>query len=267
MFFMAAFFWTSMTQGLDAAGIRCDPTFSLCVCWQRPVSVRLCSLWKTIVYIHDIVWPSPDSFVVVCIVCVLLPVPFTFYRDAVYLWRCFGLFDILIVDISVLASLSLSDMDHKEVFAALQTVCSEVILALDGSVSNSSNVDANDRLKGVMKQIQEHGRAVEPLITGFTTVYHHYDLDPQTPGNGYRTLVKVTGLQNWWVHKKGNFLSFKTLLFANEGFDGKWQRSRMLLAVIEWFSHFILFNALLWSVNSCWSLILNYTFKLNYFND
>uniref|UniRef100_A0A8C1BH15 Hormone-sensitive lipase n=1 Tax=Cyprinus carpio carpio TaxID=630221 RepID=A0A8C1BH15_CYPCA len=82
-------------------------------------------------------------------------------------------------------------MDHKDVFAALQTVCSEVILALNGSRSNSSNADATDRLLGVMRQIQEHGRAVEPLITGFTAVYHHFDLDAQTPGNGYRTLVKV----------------------------------------------------------------------------
>lgn len=196
VFFMATFFWTLMAQGLDAAGIRCDPTFSLCFCWQRPVSVRLCSLWNTIVYIHDIVWPSPDR-VLYCLCFVglcFVTCSFHIYRDAVYLWRCFGLFDILIVDISVLASLSLSDMDHKEVFAALQSVCSEVILALNGSVSNSSNVDATDRLKGVMKQIQEHGRAVEPLITGFTTVYHHYDLDAQTPGNGYRTLVKVTEL-------------------------------------------------------------------------
>uniref|UniRef100_A0A9J7XEB0 Hormone-sensitive lipase n=1 Tax=Cyprinus carpio carpio TaxID=630221 RepID=A0A9J7XEB0_CYPCA len=81
-------------------------------------------------------------------------------------------------------------MDHKNVFAALQEVCSDVISALNGS-HNSSNADATDRLLGVMRQIQEHGRAVEPLITGFTAVYHHYDLDAQTPGNGYRTLVKV----------------------------------------------------------------------------
>lgn len=108
------------------------------------------------------------------------------------------MFDIFIVDVSVLASLSLSDMDHKDVFAALQTVCSDVILALNGSVSSSSHVDATNRLLGVMRQVQEHGRAVEPLITGFTTVYHHFDLDAQTPGNGYRTLVKVTAswLQN-----------------------------------------------------------------------
>ncbi|KAK7139259.1 hypothetical protein R3I93_016406 [Phoxinus phoxinus] len=82
-------------------------------------------------------------------------------------------------------------MDHKDVFAALQTVCSDVILALNGSPGNSSHVDATNRLLGVMRQVQEHGRAVEPLITGFTTVYHHFDLDAQTPGNGYRTLVKV----------------------------------------------------------------------------
>ncbi|KAF4100629.1 lipase, hormone-sensitive a [Onychostoma macrolepis] len=82
-------------------------------------------------------------------------------------------------------------MDHKDVFAALQMVCSDVILALNGSRSNSSNADATDRLLGVMRQIQEHGRAVEPLITGFTAIYHHFDLDAQTPGNGYRTLVKV----------------------------------------------------------------------------
>lgn len=86
---------------------------------------------------------------------------------------------------------SLSDMDHKDVFAALQTVCLDVILALNGSRSKSSNADAIDRLSGVMRQIQEHGCAVEPLITGFTAVYHHFDLDAQTPGNGYRTLVKV----------------------------------------------------------------------------
>ncbi len=83
-------------------------------------------------------------------------------------------------------------MDHKDVFAALQMVCSDVILVLNGSRSNSSNADATDRLLGVMREIQEHGLAVEPLISGFTAVYHHFDLDAQTPGNGYRTLVKVT---------------------------------------------------------------------------
>ncbi|RXN28552.1 hormone-sensitive lipase-like protein [Labeo rohita] len=87
----------------------------------------------------------------------------------------------------------LSDMDHKDVFATLQLVCSDVILALNGCRSSSSNAGATDRLLGVMRQIQEHGRAVEPLITGFTAVYHHFDLDAQTPANGYRTLVKEEG--------------------------------------------------------------------------
>ncbi|KAA0710187.1 Hormone-sensitive lipase [Triplophysa tibetana] len=82
-----------------------------------------------------------------------------------------------------------SEMDHKDAFAALQAVCSEVIIALNGS-PNSSHGDHADRILGVMRRIQEHGRSVEPLITGFTSVYHHFDLDAETPGNGYRTLVK-----------------------------------------------------------------------------
>lgn len=94
-------------------------------------------------------------------------------------------------------------MDHKDAFAALQAVCSEVIVALNGS-PNSSHGDHTDRLLGVMRQIQEHGRAVEPLITGFTSVYHHFDLDAETPGNGYRTLVKVATV----------LMNYKNLLFG-----------------------------------------------------
>lgn len=93
----------------------------------------------------------------------------------------------------LLSSVSFLDMDHKEVFAALQKACSDVISALNGS-PNSSLGDHADRLLQLMRQIQEHGHAVKPLVTGFTSVYHHFDLDADTPGNGYRSLVKVTAL-------------------------------------------------------------------------
>ncbi|TRY96378.1 hypothetical protein DNTS_029313 [Danionella cerebrum] len=82
-------------------------------------------------------------------------------------------------------------MEQKHLFSELQTVCLDVISALRGSSSSSSQVEAAERLQSLMKQIQEHGRAVEPIIDGFTKVYHHFDLDTQTPGNGYRTLVKA----------------------------------------------------------------------------
>ncbi|KAI7798991.1 lipase, hormone-sensitive a [Triplophysa rosa] len=99
-----------------------------------------------------------------------------------------------------------SDMDHKDAFAALQAVCSDVIIALNGS-PNSSHGDYTDRILGVMRQIQEHGRSVEPLITGFTSVYHHFDLDAETPGNGYRTLVKVVLSCTTHITQKARYIA------------------------------------------------------------
>ncbi|XP_051949553.1 hormone-sensitive lipase-like [Xyrauchen texanus] len=97
-------------------------------------------------------------------------------------------------------------MDHENVFSALQTVCSDVISALYGS-PNSSNGNTTDRLLGVMRQIQEHGRAVEPLVTGFTAVYHHFDFDAQTPGNGFRTLVKVVHSCIIYIIQKARYIA------------------------------------------------------------
>lgn len=81
-------------------------------------------------------------------------------------------------------------MDCKVVFAALEKVCQDNISVLCGP-SDLPYGTAVERLVSCMKQIQEHGRALEPVVTSFTAVYHHYDFDAETPGNGYRTLVKV----------------------------------------------------------------------------
>ncbi|KAL7381786.1 hypothetical protein ABVT39_011252 [Epinephelus coioides] len=83
-----------------------------------------------------------------------------------------------------------SDMDYKVVFATLETVCEENIAIMCGP-SDSAYGAVAKRLVTCLRQIQEHGRALEPVIASFTTVFHHYDFDAQTPGNGYRTLVKV----------------------------------------------------------------------------
>lgn len=81
-------------------------------------------------------------------------------------------------------------MDYKVVFAALETVCEDNISIMCGP-SDSPYGAVAKRLVTCMKQIQEHGRALEPVVASFTAVFHHYDFDAQTPGNGYRTLVKV----------------------------------------------------------------------------
>lgn len=81
-------------------------------------------------------------------------------------------------------------MDHKVVFATLDTVCEDNI-SMMCAPSDSPYGGVAKRLVTCLRQIQEHGRALEPVVGGFISVFHLYDFDAQTPGNGYRTLVKV----------------------------------------------------------------------------
>ncbi|KAE8282501.1 Hormone-sensitive lipase [Larimichthys crocea] len=99
-----------------------------------------------------------------------------------------------------------SDMDYKVVFAALETVCGDIISVMGGPSDLPYGAVAQ-RLVTCMKQIQEHGRALEPVVRCFTAIFHHYDFDAQTPGNGYRTLVKV--LQSCLLHivHKGRYIA------------------------------------------------------------
>lgn len=82
------------------------------------------------------------------------------------------------------------DMDHKLVFTTLETVCEDIISNMCAPSDMPYGAGAK-RLVTCMKEIQEHGRVLEPVVAGFVSVFHHYDFDAQTPGNGYRTLVKV----------------------------------------------------------------------------
>ncbi|XP_038848030.1 hormone-sensitive lipase-like [Salvelinus namaycush] len=88
-------------------------------------------------------------------------------------------------------------MDWIAVFTSLEAVCEENITALSGPPDLPYG-DMSRRLVTCMRRIQDHGRALEPVVSGITAVYHHYDFDSDTPGNGYRTLVKV--LQSCLLH-------------------------------------------------------------------
>lgn len=81
-------------------------------------------------------------------------------------------------------------MDYKAVFAALEIVCEDNVSILCGPSDLPYGAVAT-RLVTCMRDIQEHGRALEPVIASFSAIFHHYDFDAQTPGNGYRTLAKV----------------------------------------------------------------------------
>ncbi|XP_068602995.1 lipase, hormone-sensitive a [Brachionichthys hirsutus] len=97
-------------------------------------------------------------------------------------------------------------MDYKVLFAALETVCEDGISIVCGPSDWPSGAVAQ-RLLTCIREIQQHGRALEPVVGGFVAVFHHYDFDAQTPGNGYRSLVKV--LQACLLHiiHKGRYVA------------------------------------------------------------
>lgn len=105
-------------------------------------------------------------------------------------------------------------MDFRVVFAALEEACEANIAALCDPTDLPYGAVA-ERLVTCMRQIQDHGRVLEPIVASFTNVYHHYDFDAQTPGNGYRTLVKV--LLSCFLHiiHKARYISssYKGALF------------------------------------------------------
>lgn len=87
-------------------------------------------------------------------------------------------------------------MDTKAVFAALYSVCEENATFFSGGAKPSQG-DAAKRLVDTMNLIQEHAHSLEPVISGFAAVYHHFDFDPHIPANGYRSLVKVSCMMLW----------------------------------------------------------------------
>ncbi|XP_061659981.1 lipase, hormone-sensitive a isoform X2 [Syngnathoides biaculeatus] len=107
-----------------------------------------------------------------------------------------------------------SDMDFKVAFSALEAMCEENMSAFCGPSNHADGAVAR-RLVVCMKQIQGHGRALEPMVASFTAVCHHYDFDAQTPGNGYRTLIKVVQACLLHILHKGRYIAsnYKSAFF------------------------------------------------------
>ncbi|XP_060760864.1 lipase, hormone-sensitive a isoform X2 [Neoarius graeffei] len=97
-------------------------------------------------------------------------------------------------------------MDHHLVFSTLETVCEEAISAINTHFSSLQN-DATSQLLATMRDIHEHGQAVKALVSGFAAVYHHFDFNTETPGNGYRTLVKVVLSCVLCIIQKGRYIA------------------------------------------------------------
>lgn len=80
-------------------------------------------------------------------------------------------------------------MDTKAVFTALYEVCEENAAFFSGGPKGPTS-DAQ-KLVDALLTIEKHARSLEPVISGFAAIYHHFDFDPHIPANGYRSLVKV----------------------------------------------------------------------------
>ncbi|XP_051920988.1 hormone-sensitive lipase isoform X3 [Hippocampus zosterae] len=97
-------------------------------------------------------------------------------------------------------------MDTKAVFVALYNVCEENATYFSGGAKGPQN-DTARLLVDTMKLIQEHARSLEPVISGFAAVYHHFDFDPHIPANGYRSLVKVVRCCLLHIIHKGRYIT------------------------------------------------------------
>ncbi|XP_047216878.1 hormone-sensitive lipase isoform X2 [Girardinichthys multiradiatus] len=97
-------------------------------------------------------------------------------------------------------------MDSQAVFEALYSVCEENVTFFSGGTKGTQG-DAGQRLVEVMKRIQDHARNLEPVISGFAAVYHHFDFDPHIPANGYRSLVKVVRCCLLHIIHKGRYIT------------------------------------------------------------
>uniref|UniRef100_A0A9J7WYA5 Hormone-sensitive lipase n=1 Tax=Cyprinus carpio carpio TaxID=630221 RepID=A0A9J7WYA5_CYPCA len=97
-------------------------------------------------------------------------------------------------------------MDTKAVFTALYDVCEENANFFSGATKGQPG-DAAQRLVDAMTTIQEHARTLEPVISGFAAIYHHFDFDPHIPANGYRSLVKVVRCCLLHIIHKGRYIT------------------------------------------------------------
>ncbi|XP_053908559.1 hormone-sensitive lipase isoform X2 [Cuculus canorus] len=77
-------------------------------------------------------------------------------------------------------------MDARPLFQSLQTLAEENV-----AFFQSSGTESGRRFAAAFQALREHGRRLEPALRHFSRLYHRFDLDEATPGNGFRSLVQT----------------------------------------------------------------------------
>ncbi|KAM9298838.1 hormone-sensitive lipase [Gastrophryne carolinensis] len=77
-------------------------------------------------------------------------------------------------------------MDPRPLFQAVEALCQDNIKHF-----GESNTEVGTRLVQAFTRIQEQAQGLEPSLRALAAVCPLFDLDPHTPANGYRSLMKV----------------------------------------------------------------------------
>ncbi|NXS50971.1 LIPS lipase, partial [Balaeniceps rex] len=74
----------------------------------------------------------------------------------------------------------------RPLFQSLQALAED-----NASFFQRSGTESGRRFAAAFATLREHGRRLEPALRHFARLYHRFDLDEATPGNGYRSLVQT----------------------------------------------------------------------------
>ncbi|XP_067172949.1 hormone-sensitive lipase isoform X2 [Apteryx mantelli] len=75
-------------------------------------------------------------------------------------------------------------MEVRPLFQALHALAED-----NAAFFGRSGTEAGRRFVAAFGAIRQHARRLEPALRHFARLYHRFDLDEATPGNGYRSLV------------------------------------------------------------------------------
>ncbi|NXT42168.1 LIPS lipase, partial [Pelecanoides urinatrix] len=104
-------------------------------------------------------------------------------------------------------------MDARPLFQSLQALAED-----NASFFQRSGTESGRRFAAAFAALGEHGRRLEPALRHFARLYHRFDLDEATPGNGYRSLVQTA----WCclahaVHKSRYVAAHRRSIFFRAG--------------------------------------------------
>lgn len=75
-----------------------------------------------------------------------------------------------------------------ELYDSLVEICQNTIRYFESDTKITTNQRFLDAFRKILQQVE----IIRQYITEFNGFAHEYDFDEQTPGNGYRSIVKIT---------------------------------------------------------------------------